>query len=577
MPKRRAESRGPAGRVPAPGRAARPGSAPARGEARASRELRRENRELAGQIRGLCEQQRSLEQTRAQYADLFDFAPVTYALLDAIGMVVAVNLAACRLLNVHRAHLIGHPVLGFVEPSDRREFLEHLRRCRSGQGVVESEIRLVALGEGPVTCRLYSKRARLDGNDVFPTVIIDQSERLALDLARLAAERRRDEAERAAGAARAASAAKDRFLNTVSHELRTPLTPALFAASRLAAWDDIPDEARTLAATVQRNIEYEARLIDDLLEVARISRERISLELQIIDVHEVIADAVRICGPLAASRDVALAAHLVATSHHARADGARLRQVFWNLLNNAIKFTDAGGRVMVRTANASDAVIRVSIRDSGTGMEPHVLQNLFAPFDQGFQGRESRAGLGLGLAICKGLVGAHGGQISAASDGPGRGSTFAVDLATSPAPQPEEAGPARPERDAAPDEDAEPAPRVLVIEDDRDSREMLALFLSQSGYGVEAVSSLGAGMTRLDDNWDIVVSDIGLPDGSGLEVARRASRLPHRPRRLIALTGYGSSDDVRASRQAGFDDHVVKPVDLDGLLSTLNGARTKSR
>jgi PAS domain S-box-containing protein len=534
------------------------------------RDLQRTNRELSLEIRDLRVHQKNLEQVRTRYADLFDFAPVTYALLDVTGVVVHVNLAGCRLLDVERRDLIGYPLLGFVVQDDRRELLEHLRRCRAGKGMVESEVRFLSRSSRTVTCRLFSKRASYESQDAFPTLIIDQTEHLALDEARLDAERRRLHAERASEIARAASAAKDQFLAVVSHELRTPLTPALLAAGRLASWDGLPRQARKLAATVKRNIEFEACLIDDLLDVARINRNRFSLSLDTIDVHEVLRDAIAICEPVAQAKGVAVAVHLFAAAHHVTADAVRLRQVFWNLLNNAVKFTDPGGRIIVRSANASEDELTLSVRDSGAGMDRATLENLFAPFDRRAVDQESRMGLGLGLAICKGIVGAHGGQIWAASDGPGRGSTFAVELATVVRPQPEGIAPEEP----LAEEDitlGAPPLRVLVIEDDAESREMLALFLSEEGYEVEVASSLASGLNRLEESWDVVLSDIGLPDGSGLEVARHARLMSQPPQRLIALTGYGSSEDIRASQNAGFDDHIVKPVDLDQLLNILAG------
>ena len=542
------------------------------GEA-ARRELEQENRDLSRQLRALRAHQRSLEQARAHYADLFDFAPVTYALLDATGIVLKANLAACRLLNVERAHLIGHPLLPFVVQPDRHELLEHLRRCRKGKDkdMVESEIRFSAPSSRALTCRLYSKRAASDEREAFPTVIIDQTQLLALDEARLIAERGKAQAERASEIAQAASSARDRFLATVSHELRTPLTPALFAASRLASWEGLPEQARKLGATIKRNIEFEARLIDDLLDVARINRDRISLELDTVDVHEVLREALEVCSSFAREKNVAVTAHLMAEARHVNGDRGRLRQVFWNVLSNAIKFSDAGGSVVVRSVNERDDVLRVSVRDSGVGIDATEIENLFAPFDRRPVDKESRMGLGLGLSICKGIVAAHGGQIWAMSDGPGRGATFAVELATAAQPQVEKTGAGVPTFAVEGPDDARRL-RVLVIEDDGDSSQMLALFLSEAGHDIEVASSLGAAIRRLDEYWDVVLSDIGLPDGSGLEVARHARRMPRPPQRLIAFSGYGSDDDIRASREAGFDEHVVKPIDLDQLLSILNGA-----
>jgi PAS domain S-box-containing protein len=525
------------------------------------------NRELSLQLRALRDNQKALE----RYLDLFDFAPVTYVLLDPAGMVLQINLAGCRLLNVERARLIGHPLLVFAIRQDRQAFLDHLRRCRSGSGTVESEIRFESQDRRTVACHLYSKRTSYNEGEAFPTVIVDQTAHLALELARLIAERRSAQAERDSEIAREASDAKDRFLATVSHELRTPLTPALFAASHLASLQDLPGEVQMLAATIKRNIEFEVHLIDDLLDVARINRDRISLRLDTVDVHDVLREAVGICDAFAEEKHVAVAQHLLAPAHYVSADRARLRQVFWNLLNNAIKFTEPGGSILIRSANVSDDHLRISIRDSGMGMGSKAVETIFAPFDRRSVKRESRGGLGLGLTICKGIIGAHGGQIWAISDGPGRGSTFAIELATVAAPPTDEAE--SPRSSAATEPPKTPRlHRLLLIEDDVDSGEMLALFLSNHGYEVEIASSFRDAVRRLNDDWDIVLSDIGLPDGSGLDIARRARRVPHPPQRLIALTGYGSTDDIRASREAGFDDHVVKPIDFERLLKSLSEA-----
>ena len=537
-----------------------------------ARELRKANQELDNQIRELRKSQRDLQEARAHYADLFDFAPVTYALLDNVGIVLQVNLAGCRLLNVDRRHVVGHPLLAFVVQEDRHELLEHLRRCRRAKGVVESELRLSSPGSVATTCRVFSKRTSYAERDAFPTVIIDQTEHLGLDEARLTAERRQETAERAAESARAESAAKDRFLNIVSHELRTPLTPALFAASRLTAWEGLPEQAKRLAGTIKRNIEFEARVIDDLLDVARINRNRITLRLGTFDAHDVVQEAVAICASAAQAKEVTVSPSLLADEHHVHADRTRLRQVFWNLLNNAIKFTDAGGSVIIRSSVVREGMLRVSIRDTGAGMTPDVLENLFSPFDRQLIGarpvdQDSRAGLGLGLAICKGIIGAHGGQIWATSEGPGHGSTLGVEIATAPAAAAGE----QPSSVALEGSSATVRPlRMLVVEDDADSSEMLATFLSQCGHYVEVATSVAIALGRLDEHWDVILSDIGLPDGSGLEIARRAREVAQRPQRLIAFTGYGSSDDIIASREAGFDDHVVKPIDLDRLLSALD-------
>jgi CheY-like chemotaxis protein len=353
------------------------------------------------------------------------------------------------------------------------------------------------------------------------------------------------------------------LLAIVSHELRTPLTPALFAASRLAESEGLPPHVKTLVATIRRNIEFEASLIDDLLDVARINRERLSLRTERVDLHDVLREVTEAASGLAAEKEVRMTVELLASRHHVEADRTRLGQVFWNLLRNAVKFSRSGGRIVVRSADVAGGGVRASIRDSGVGMDASTRKSLFAPFGRRLTENQSRGGLGLGLAICKGVMDAHGGKIWASSAGLGHGSTFAVELpaldspAASPGQRTEQTATAVPRR-------------VLVIEDDADSGEMLKMLLSHHGYEVDVASSLDAAVAKLAEGWDVVVSDIGLPDGSGLEVARRARRLSRPPQRLIALTGYGSCDDVQASREAGFDDHVVKPIDFDKFLVALN-------
>jgi PAS domain S-box-containing protein len=542
---------------------------------------RQHDNELEKEILELRERQSDHEHPSDRYADLFDFAPIAYVLLDSVGLILRMNLAACRLLDAERAKLLGRPLLSFVLEQDRSELLEHLRRCRTGKGAVESEVRFSSSDGRAVTCRVYSERATYEGREALPTVIIDQTDRLALDEARLVAERLRDRAERDKQAAESASAAKDRFLARVSHELRTPLTPALVAAGSLVARESLPESARELASTIQRNIQVEARLIDDLLDVARIDRDRLDLQLATIDLHEIAQEAIEICRAVARANSVDVQVRFVADSHHVRGDRDRLRQVFWNLLSNAIKFTEAGGRVAVSTSNADDAMVRFTVRDSGAGMDPETVEDLFAPFHPHRDEHRSRRGLGLGLAICKGIVRAHGGQLWAASDGPGQGSTFAVELETTDesSEQVEDSDATVESRAAGPDAKATAAPderrpessRILIVEDDADSGAMLALFLRSRGYTVEIAPSLAHGLRRLEEGWDVVLSDLGLPDGSGLEVAKRARALPHPPPRLIAFTGYGFDDHVNASREAGFDDHLVKPVDLQTLLNALRG------
>ena len=332
-------------------------------------------------------------------------------------MIREINQAGCTLLQTEGAPRLGHPFVVLVSRVDRPAFLDHMRRCRQFDGgIVETELSIEVPGRGTVPVRLYTRPVMFD-NGVCWTILIDLTERVRLEEARIAAERERERAERQEQAARMASEAKDRFLAMLSHELRTPLTPALFAACRLLD-QDIPDHIRRFADVIKRNVEIEARLINDLLDVTRIVRGRFEVELAVVDVEPIIRECVDICAPSATARHVTVTTAFEATSHHVRGDDGRLRQVFWNLLANAIKFTD-GGTVDIRTTNDESQALRVTFADTGIGMDQDRIQHLFSPFERVELENQSRSGLGLGLAICKGIIDAHGGSIWASSRGIG--------------------------------------------------------------------------------------------------------------------------------------------------------------
>jgi PAS domain S-box-containing protein len=229
-----------------------------------------------------------------------------------------------------------------------------------------------------------------------------------------------------------ANATKDRFLAVLSHELRTPLTPVLFAVEALKQHPGLTSRGGQLLAMIERNIRLEARLIDDLLDLTRIIRNRMEFASEPLDLHECLNAAVEVCRSSMESRGLRLIVRLEASPAAIRGDFQRLEQVFWNLLQNAEKFTPPGGAVEVRTQRDQEK-IRIEVSDTGCGIQPEALQNIFAPFEQA--GKTS-GGLGLGLAICKATVEAHGGSIWAVSDGPGRGARFCVELQTPPASAP---------------------------------------------------------------------------------------------------------------------------------------------
>jgi signal transduction histidine kinase len=362
--------------------------------------------------------------------------------------------------------------------------------------------------------------------------------------------------------AEAANAAKDRFLAILSHELRTPLTPILYAVDILGKDADCPPHLREACGIIQRNIQLEVRLIDDLLDLARIRNGKLAIRMQETDALQNIREAIRICADDMARRRIRLVEHYEASSTILRGDPARLQQVFWNLLANATKFTPEGGEIHVRTANDGDHLL-VEIRDTGIGIEPQRLLSIFDAFAQGARG--SSAGLGLGLAICKALVHLHVGSIEAKSDGPGQGATFTVRVPLAQASLSElEAAPA-----SLPATPSQPV-RLLVVEDHRDTAETLQRLLTRRGYAVRIACSVSEALQAADgEPFDVLVSDIGLPDGRGTDLLEQLQSHFSGPIRAIAMSGFGMEEDLARSRRAGFAEHLTKPVEFGALQAAI--------
>jgi PAS domain S-box-containing protein len=500
-----------------------------------------------------------------EYSELYEFAPIIWMVLDANGVVRDINPAGLQALQVGRDFIVGTPLRIWIDHEHRALQVDHMRRCRATDELVETRLRLRARSGAVLTVRLHSISSRANGMLVFPSVAIDISEQETLEQARRAAERQRDLAEHERRAARAAEAAKDRLIATVSHELRNPLTPALMAASTLAGWPELPDHVRQMAVIIKRNIQLEARLIDDLLDVARATRGQLELRVQVHDVHVILHQAMDAVAGAARARSITITEDFHQGPRHVRADDVRLQQVFWNLLNNAVKFSEPGGQVLVRTSAGADDVLVVTVRDYGTGIDAPTLERLFTPFEQPRVPVGGIAGLGLGLSIARNIVDLHGGQIWASSEGPGTGATFEVQLPLVKCDAVETAKLA----ESAPRPKSTAKGEALIIEDHPDSGAMLSACLSQEGYAVTVVSTLAQGLSQLRKHWDVVLSDIGLGDGTGLDIARSASASRRPPLHLIALSGFGTVADIQASHDAGFDHHLVKPVDPAQLLKLL--------
>jgi signal transduction histidine kinase len=359
--------------------------------------------------------------------------------------------------------------------------------------------------------------------------------------------------------AQTASRAKDDFLATLSHELRTPLTPVLLTVGSLLQSPKLHDALRDDLEMIERSVELEAKLIDDLLDLTRIARGQIKAHFEVRDLHRLLAETVALCRDRSEEKEIQVDLVTGATARHVWGDAARLQQIFWNLLQNAVKFSSAGSRVQVRTSDEGNR-IRVDIADQGAGIAPEVLARLFQAFEQGdrVQSRTCGGGIGLGLAICKGLVDLHGGSLHVASPGVGKGSMVTVILGTVPVEVRLQL--ARPVH-------VQPADRplrLLVVEDHKPTLQVLASLLLSIRHQVKTAADLaGARLLAESHVFDLVVSDIGLPDGSGLDLMielRERYGLEG-----IAVSGYGMDDDLKRSRDAGFHAHLVKPVGLEEL------------
>jgi CheY-like chemotaxis protein len=343
----------------------------------------------------------------------------------------------------------------------------------------------------------------------------------------------------------------------LSHELRTPLSPIVHAVTLLEEGECSPSMRESIA-TIRRNVRLEARLIDDLLDLARIRNGKLRLEVQSVDIHEVLRHALEICRPEQLVHHLRVSEKLEAERTHVRGDPARLQQIFWNLLTNATKFSPDGSEIEVRTfSDTTKDRIGIEIVDHGVGIAPGKLERVFDAFEQ--DARHSHAGLGLGLAICKALVELHGGEISASSPGIDLGSRFVIHL---PCAAPAESPGATPAEHLAP----RPGLRLLVVEDHHDTLETLQRLLARRGYIVHTAASIAQALevTR-ECEFDVLVSDIGLPDGRGTDLIERISQQRgHRPP-AIAMSGFGMEDDLERSRHAGFSEHLTKPVEFAAL------------
>jgi signal transduction histidine kinase/ActR/RegA family two-component response regulator len=387
--------------------------------------------------------------------------------------------------------------------------------------------------------------------------------------------------QQARAAAEQANQAKDLFLAALSHELRTPLTPVLAILSHLREDPAVPETLAEDLETIRRNVELEARLIDDLLDLTRITRGKLELHCARVRLQRMIEDAINACLPDLQAKHLNLVRDFAGERTTVLADSARITQIFWNLLKNAIKFTPDGGTITVRSRvqpAETDRTVTVEVEDTGIGIDAAAIDRVFDAFEQGDRHITRQfGGIGLGLAISKAIAESHKGTLTAQSAGLGHGSTFRLTL---PFEGCEEEEPVSPTPlDIEP---RRPAPllaavtqrplRILLVEDHADTAAILARLLRRMGHDVVQASTVAAALRTAEKEMrlasiDLVMSDLGLPDGSGLDLMRQLSAT--HGLRGIALSGFGMDSDLAESVAAGFSRHLIKPIDIGQLRAVL--------
>ncbi|HKV11932.1 MAG TPA: ATP-binding protein [Thermoanaerobaculia bacterium] len=513
--------------------------------------------------------------------------------LDALMNVLPVGIAVahdpeCRLITVNPGFtdLVGLPPGTNISKSVEEGGGRAYRILRDGKDVPVDELPMQRAASSGVPLPASEVDVELADGRIFHLLVtaaplFDEQGRVRGCIGVHFDITERKEAEeklrQAKEAAEAANRAKDRFLAALSHELRTPLTPVLAVVSSLERDGRLDELVHEELAMIRRNVELEARLIDDLLDLTRIARGKLELHPEVVDLRQILDHALQTCcSPELAARRPRIATDLSPGDHRVWGDSSRLTQVLWNLLNNAVKFTPAAGTITVRSRRNA-GWLEIEIQDDGIGIEPEVLPRLFEGFEQGERSITRQfGGLGLGLAISKAIAEMHGGSLAAASEGRGRGAVFTLRL---PDGGELAAGESSRIADEGRTEDAPRPLHLLLVEDHADTAEAMADLLRLLGHRVDVAGTIAAALATAErsaaDPFDLLVSDLGLPDGHGTDLMRELARRYGVPG--IALSGYGMEEDVRNSLEAGFSRHLTKPVNLQALESAIRQAVAPAR
>ncbi len=523
----------------------------------------------------LSDDRERLRQSNERLRSTFDSAAAGIARVDlGSGRFLQANRQFSVMTGYSQEDLQDMTLAGIAHPDQRHEVEENLRRARRGE-IADPyfvERHYVRADGRAIDVELHGSIVR-DGADrpvQAMVVVIDVTARKQAERELAAA---KELAERARAVAEEASLAKDHFLSVLSHELRTPLSPVLTGVSLLRR-EALSDEGKAVAEIILRNIELESRLIDDLLDLTRITRGKIELRKRPVELCTVLERAIEVCEADVHARGLRLEVDYGPRPCVVEADAARLQQVFWNLLKNAVKFTPAGGAVGLRCRPDGGHVV-VEVSDTGIGIDPSALDGIFDAFAQAERSITRQfGGLGLGLTIGRALVELHGGTIEARSEGRDRGATFLVRLPLVS----QGVGLAS---DVGQGDDAVSVAgreiRILLVEDHGDTADLLMTVLQLAGHSVEHAGDVASALEAVErrsgpggrGGFDLLVSDLGLPDRSGVDLMRelrgRGCPLPG-----IALSGYGQERDIQRSREAGFAQHLVKPVEPRLVLEAID-------
>jgi signal transduction histidine kinase len=461
--------------------------------------------------------------------------------------------AYCRALEAggHAVILSDYTLPGF-SGAEALELAQHLRPELPFilvSGVVGEENAVEMLRKGATDFVSKSRLSRLPM--VVERALREVRERQEREAAHEALRQAKEEAERA-------NRAKDRFLAVLSHELRTPLTPISNAVHLLEKKAVVPPALEGLLPMIRRNVALEARLIDDLLDLTSIGQGKLHLQFGEVNAHQIVNTVAEMLGEDLAQKDLRLQIELQATASDLQGDEARLQQIIWNVVRNAVKFTPEGGRITLRSSNPDAHTWELACTDTGIGIHPQALPRIFTAFEQADEGVTRKfGGLGLGLAIARSLAVQHHGQLEAFSEGVGHGATFRLRLPLLTAGVPVAAEPAH-----APVAAGRRGLRVLLVEDNEDAAQTLQMALEHFGHDAVVAGTCAEALRCAEaERFDVVVTDLGLPDGSGLQLGHALGRrLP-----VVALSGYGSENDIHLTREAGFAHHLTKPIDPETL------------